>query len=54
MVLVVNKRTSKRSLENFLKAGSRKKTFNPKKYYGAIRFQEDALTIQKRLRNEWQ
>jgi len=53
MVLVINKKTSKRSLEKFLKAGTNKKVFNAKKYCGAIRFTEDALTIQKRMRDEW-
>ncbi len=54
MVMVINKKTSKRSLEKFLKARSKSKTFDAKKHFGAIRFSEDALTIQKRLRNEWE
>lgn len=54
MVLVINKNTSRHALEKFLKSRSRKKKFNAKKHYGAIRFGEDGLTIQKRLRNEWQ
>jgi hypothetical protein len=54
MVLVINKKTSKRSLEKFLKKGSKKKLFNARKHFGAINFGEDGLIIQKRLRNEWQ
>ncbi|MEP7170196.1 MAG: hypothetical protein ABI855_12560 [Bacteroidota bacterium] len=54
MVLVVNKKTSKKSLERFFQSRKGKKPFNPKKYLGAIRFDEDALTIQKRMRNEWE
>ena len=53
MVLIIDKKTSKKELEKFLKSGSRKKIFDAKKYFGAIRFEEDALIIQKRLRNEW-
>lgn len=53
MVLVINKRTSKRTLEKFLTSRSRRKKFNAKKHFGAVRFHEDALKIQKRLRNEW-
>lgn len=53
MVLVINKKTSKRSLEKFLKTGSRKKLFNAKKHFGAISFGEDGLMMQKRLRDEW-
>ena len=54
MVMIINKKTSKRSLEKFLKSKSRTKIFNAKKHFGAVRFSEDALTIQKRLRNEWE
>ncbi len=54
MVLIINKKTSKRSLEKFLKTGSRKKLFNAKKHFGAITFGVDGLTMQKRLRNEWE
>jgi glutaredoxin-related protein len=54
MVMIVNKKTSKKSLEKFLKSRKAKKAFNPKKYLGAIRFDEDALAIQKRMRNEWE
>lgn len=53
MVLIIDKKTTKQELEKFLKSGSLKKTFNAKNYFGAIRFNEDALAIQKRLRNEW-
>jgi hypothetical protein len=53
MVLIIDKSTTKKELQKFLSSGSRKKTFNAKKYFGAIRFEEDGLTIQKRLRNEW-
>ncbi len=54
MVLVINKKTSKRILEKFLKSGNNKRVFNAKKYSGAIHFSEDALSIQKQMRDEWQ
>ena len=54
MVLVTDKKTSKKDLEKFLKSGSRKKVFNAKKYFGAVSINEEALPIQKRLRNEWE
>jgi hypothetical protein len=53
MVMIINKKTSRKALEKFLRARGKNKTFNAKKHYGAIRFEEDAVTIQKRLRNEW-
>ena len=31
-----------------------KKGFDAKKYNGTVKFEEDAMTIQKKLRNEWE
>jgi hypothetical protein len=53
MVLILNKKTSRRSLEKFLKSKTRRKIFNARKYSGAIKFGEDAVIIQKRMRDEW-
>ncbi len=52
--MIINKKTSSRSIEKFLKSKSRAKIFNAKKHFGAVRFEEDALVIQKRIRNEWE
>ena len=53
MVMIINKKTSRKTLEKFLKTRGKNKTFNAKKHYGAIRFEEHAVVIQKRLRSEW-
>ncbi len=35
-------------------AGKDKSGFDAKKYNGTVKFEEDAMTIQKKLRNEWE
>jgi hypothetical protein len=57
MVLVLKKGASKKDIEeiekklykNVVVAG-----FNAKKYNGVLKLKEDPLTIQNRLRNEWE
>jgi len=56
MVLVLKKGASKKEIEAItekLAKIRRKKRFDAKKHCGVIRLQEDALDIQKRLRDEW-
>jgi hypothetical protein len=53
MVMIINKKTSRKALEKFLRTRGKNKAFNAKKHYGAIRFKEDAVLLQRRLRNEW-
>ena len=56
MVLVVNKKSKKSDLNDFLKSienSKDKKGFDAKKYCGKIKLKEHPLEIQKRLRDEW-
>ena len=52
MVEIKNKEDIKAVRELLNKRNSVKK-FNAKKFCGAIKFEEDAMLIQKRLRDEW-
>ena len=57
MVLVLKKGASKKEIEAIEKKLYKEKTsggFNAKKYNGALNLTEDPLTIQLKLRNEWE
>lgn len=54
MVLVLKKGASKKEIESIEKKLKNKAGVDVVKYCGLVKFKEDALTIQKRLRNEWQ
>lgn len=41
-------------LEKLINESSKNKGFDAKKYCGAVKFKEDGLKIQKRLRDEWE
>ncbi len=56
MTITIKKKTSKKELEMLLlqfkkKADSKKKSL--KSVFGIFKFDEDAVMIQKKLRNEW-
>jgi hypothetical protein len=56
MVTVLKSGATKRSIQAILKKlGSKRsrKGFEAHKFCGVIKLSEDALTVQKRLRNEW-
>ncbi len=56
MVTIIKKSANKKEIEKKLKSVNPpkpKKLFNAKKFSGKIKFGEDALAIQKRLRDEW-
>jgi hypothetical protein len=56
MVTTIKKTTKRKEVKRLLdniKPAKSDKVFNASKFCGKIRFDEDALTIQKRLRNEW-
>ncbi len=53
MVVVIEQGTSKEKLELLLKKLKLRKGVNTKKYCGVINLKEDALQIQKQLRDEW-
>lgn len=54
MIHILNKKTAQ-ELKNVLRS-KRKPTkgFNAKKFNGIIKSQDDAMKIQKKLRDEWQ
>jgi hypothetical protein len=54
MVIVLKKGASKREIESIEKKLKSKNGINVMKYFGKIKLKEDALVIQKGLRNEWQ
>jgi len=57
MVLILKKGASKKDIAAIEKKLYKDKVlsgFNAKKYNGVIKLKEDPLTIQKRLRNEWE
>jgi hypothetical protein len=56
MTITIKKKTSKKELENLLfqfkqKTASKKKSLLS--VFGVFKFDEDAVMIQKKLRNEW-
>lgn len=56
MVTVIKKSASKKEIEKKLKSVNPpkpKKLFNVNKFSGKIKYKEDAISIQKKLRNEW-
>jgi hypothetical protein len=57
MVLVLNKGASKKEIEQANKKLSKmpaRKKLDAKKYCGVIKLKEDPLSIQKKLRDEWE
>ncbi len=54
MVLVINSKSNLDKVRKTLSVFKIAKKLDAKKYCGVLRLKEDALTIQKRLRNEWE
>ncbi|MEP7197403.1 MAG: hypothetical protein ABI851_12855 [Saprospiraceae bacterium] len=54
MVLVLKKGASKRQIEVLTKKLKPKKGVDVVKYCGLLKLNTDALTLQTKLRNEWQ
>ncbi len=56
MVTIIKKTTKKREAKKLLENVKPLKTdkiFNASEFCGKVKFAEDAMSIQKRLRNEW-
>ena len=51
--LVLKDKAEIKKIQEFLSERKGKKKFDAKKFCGAIKVEEDALVIQKHLRNEW-
>jgi hypothetical protein len=54
MVTVIKKGTSKQLIIKLLQRISSSKGLNAFKYCGIIRFDTDAVIIQKQMRDEWE
>jgi len=57
MVLVLKKGASKKEIDSLLKklvAPNNLSGLDAKKYCGTIKLKEDALAIQKQMRDEWE
>jgi len=53
MVLIVEKKYNKNKIDKMIKELKPAKVFDPKKFAGKLLWEEDPLTYQKRIRNEW-
>ena len=54
MVLILKKGASRKEIESIEKKLKNKEGVEVMKYCGTLKLKEDALVIQKSLRNEWQ
>lgn len=53
MSIRVNKKMTRQELDNMLLNIRRHKKLDAKKFCGAVKWNEDGLKFQKRLRDEW-
>ncbi len=53
MVLTINKGTDPAKLNEMLRELKQKKKMVAKRYLGKVKWGEDALAYQKKMRNEW-
>ena len=53
MVITVKKSTKKQEIEQLLFQLQPRKLFSAKQFVGKLKWGEDALEYQKRIRNEW-
>ena len=54
MRIIINKDTDFQEVDKLLSNLKSRKAFKSKKFLGKIKWGEDALAYQKRLRNEWE
>lgn len=54
MVLVLKKGATKKEMDSITEKLHVAKGVNTKKYCGTIKLHEDPLTIQKKMRDEWE
>ena len=53
MVITINKDTSNQEIDKMLLSLKPRKLFRSKMFLGKIKWDEDGLEYQKRIRNEW-
>ena len=54
MVVYITKEMTVEQVDALLKAREENKGLDTKKYCGAIKWEEDGLKFQQRLRDEWE
>lgn len=54
MVTIIKKGANKEEIERALMGITSVKKFNAFKYSGKVKFKEDPLLIQKKMRDEWE
>jgi len=54
MVTVIKKGADKKEMDKALSEVKSRKKFDASKYCGVLDLKEDALAIQKRMRDEWE
>jgi hypothetical protein len=53
MVVTIEKEYDKKKINELMKQFKPSKVFDAKKFAGKIKWDEDPLAYQKRIRNEW-
>ena len=53
MVITINKNTNNQEIDKMLLSLKPRKLFHSKKFLGKIKWGEDGLEYQKKIRNEW-
>jgi len=53
MVITINKETSNQDIDKILNDIKPRKLFKSKQFLGKIKWGEDALKYQEKIRNEW-
>jgi len=53
MVWTIRKGMNKKSMDEVLRKIKQSKKLNAKQYLGKVKWDEDALAYQKRVRDEW-
>lgn len=53
MLIKTGKKIDKKEIDKTLKKAEKKRVFNSKKHLGKVSWGEDALTYQKKIRDEW-
>jgi hypothetical protein len=53
MVVVIEKNSDKQKINELLAKFEPSKVFDAKKFAGKIKWEEDPVTYQKRMRDEW-
>jgi len=53
MLITIKRETGRQEVDKLIESLKPRKAFQSKKFLGKLKWGEDALQYQKRLRNEW-